>query len=123
MANISIDAYTLLFNPSTMTIVRPDTHGAGVKTYTAAEHFFFDSTIAGKDINITWSFMTTAEFTILDTKYKTGDQFVFDPQDGSGNTYNVHITQFDANYFHHLDDAAGQHRRNVTMTLFVINQI
>ncbi len=122
MANISIGAVTLRHNPIRMTLVRPEKRSASSETYSSVAYFSWGTSIVGKEIDIEWSYMESDEFDDLDDLFKTDAPVVFDPQDGSGKTYNVEITRLNGEYFRTLDFSAGHFRRNVKMTVLILSE-
>ncbi len=123
MPNVSIGSVTLRHNPSRMTLVRPEKHSAAKETYSSVAYFSWGTSIVGKEIDLEWSYMESDEFDDLDDLFKADSPVVFNPQDGSGKTYNVEITQLDGEYFRTLDFSAGHFRQNIKMTLLVLSEV
>jgi hypothetical protein len=93
-----------------------------VKTYEGVATFTWDETFAGETIQLSWSLMSTAQYDTLFAMFLSGVPVSFNPQDGSGETYSVLIQDMNGEYFIHMASAAGNYRRNVTVTLIIIDQ-
>lgn len=117
MSNMKFDSTTLAYNPATMTLIREDKHCAAVETYSSAAFFNWGLTIVGKKLTLTWNIMSSTEFDTLDTLYQGEGPLVFDPQNGSGKTYNVQIMSLNGEY------CAFVNRQNVEMTLLILSEV
>jgi len=123
MANMSIGGYTLKHNPSEMDPIESEKSAATIPTYGGGAYFDFGMFLIGTDKNFRWSYMEADEYATLRTKYVASLPVVFDPQDGSGKTYNVEIKQFYGSLFRKFGSAAGTFRKDVKMTLFLISEV
>jgi len=124
MANMILGAYTFDLNPAKVSgLIQSEKASAVKRTYTDIAYFSWPSTIKGRQILLAWDFISTAQFTSIHTLYASGDTLVFDPQDGSSKTYNVEILNFEAEYFLHMEDTAGNYRRNVKLELLILSEV
>jgi hypothetical protein len=123
MANISIGGVTCRIQPADMTLVRPEKTTSIKKTYTGAVYFAWPASIIGKQIDVHWDFMDADEFASFDALYVTDAEVVFDPQDLSGNTFNVNIVSLDGKYLLGLDTTSDSVRKDVKMTLLIMSQV
>lgn len=121
--NIKFDTYELVTNPSDVTIIKKDKYCSSVKTYSGVGYFNWGVSIIGKELEISWDYMTTAEFTILNGYYENDDQKVLDPQDGSAKTYNIKVKSFDGKYFITMKDETGAYRKDVRMVILILSEV
>ena len=120
MANMSLGAYTFGTNPTDIPqMIQKDKDIATAKTFGGAATYSWAATYVGKEISLIWEFMSTAQYTSLLALFIAGDTITFDPQDGSGLTFTVLITNLDGAYFIMLEDATDNNRQNVTLDLFI----
>ena len=123
MSNISIGGITLRHNPTKMTPVRPDKTYASQKTHGGVAFWDWGTAIVGKEIQLDFTRMESDEFDDYDDLYKACAPVVFDPQNGSGKTYNAQMKFFDCDYFRTLDVSAGHFRDNVKMILLIMSEV
>lgn len=123
MANIAIGTITLDHNPTKMTLVRKEKSCAAVPTYEGVAYFSWGVSIIGKKIDLDFSYVDSAIFDDLDDLFEADAPVVFDPQDGSGKTYNVEIMSLDGDYHRTLDFTSGHFRKNVRMTLLILSEV
>jgi hypothetical protein len=126
MANLSLGAYTFDINPLKMAgIIKPMKKSAIKYTYDNVAFFSWAASIKGVVIVLEWELMSTDQFTEIDDLYQVGDTVVFNPQDGTGKTYNVEIVNFDGNYFVYLglEDEEGNYRENVKLELLIMSEV
>lgn len=121
--NIKFGSYELDSNPSDITIIKKDKYCSSVKTYSGVGYFNWGSSIVGKELELSWSYMISSEFTTLNGYYENDDQKVFDPQDGSAKTYNVKIKSFDGKYFLKMKDESGAFRKDVKMVILILSEV
>ncbi len=120
--NIKFDSYELVDNPSDIDPPFQKTKDcAFVKTNSSADSFDWGSSYAGNKHTLTWSYMTTAEYTILKGKCEDGTPVVLDPQDDEGYKFTVKILDFYGPYFHTLKDETGNYRQKVKMIIGVLS--
>ncbi|NPU85556.1 MAG: hypothetical protein HPY65_13850 [Syntrophaceae bacterium] len=122
MPNATLGSLTFASNPDTMTLIKKDRDVAWVKTYSSVAIFSWGSSYAGKKLDLAWSYMDTGEFADLEDIQEADAQVVFDPQDGSGRTFNVEILALDGEYHLYLKDDTGQYRKNVKLTLLIMSE-
>lgn len=120
MANIVVGSFTPSNNPSNMPIVRPEKGAAVEKTYTGVGYFSWPATVVGKTLDLTWDFMLVSEFNSLDALYVADNVVVYNPNDGSGKTYNVNLLSLDAEYFLGVDDNLY---KNIKLQLLIMSQV
>jgi len=125
MAKMSIvsatyGTYTFFRNPSNMPIPKAQKSCAWAETLGGVAYCSWGTFIGGGVYPIKWPFMRSTMFATLDTIYKADESIVFNPEDGSGKTYNGEITYFNGD-FHKggLGVAANTFRINVEMRLLI----
>ncbi len=123
MANISIGGHTLRHNPSEMDPIESEKSAATVPTYGGGAYFSWGMFLVGTEKSLNWSMMEADEYAAIRALYVADAPVVFDPQDGSGKTYNVEIREFYGGLFRRFGSAAGTFRKDVKMTLFIIEEI
>ncbi len=115
--------YTLTCNPSDITMIKPDKMSAYKKTYSGVDYFNWGSTIIGKEVELAWEYMTVAEFATLDALYADDDDIEFDPQDDTGQTYNIKIIKFDGTYDLQLEADSWARRKDIKMTILILSEV
>jgi|LGOV01.1.fsa_nt_gb hypothetical protein len=124
MANMSLGGTTFASNPSKINpVIGPERKVAKVATYSSVAFFSWGASIVGRVITLSWELMPTAQYAALQTLYAADAAVVWDPQDGSGKTYNVEILDLTGDYFVMLADAADNHRQNVTLPLLILSEV
>lgn len=125
MANMSLDGYTFEVNPSDdLTPIEPDRITAHVITYGSVGFFSWGATIVGKIIEIPFTYMPADMYSILKTKEGNDVTVVFDPQDGTGKTYNVEILSVYGPYcLGKLGYASTTLRKNVKMRILIMSEV
>lgn len=118
MSNISLGGSALAFNPSDITLLRPDRFSAFTLTYAGVEFFSWGTSVIGKRIELSWDFLEAAHFDTLDTLFQSDSLAVFDPQDGSAHTYNVQILSLEGKYY----EGVTIHRKDVRLVLLIMSQ-
>jgi hypothetical protein len=122
MANISINAYTLIDQPNEMTPVRADRSIAYELTLSSVAFFSWGSSIVGKEITLSWNYMTATEFASLDAIYQADTEVVFDPQAGDSKTYNVQVISLDGTLVRKIS-GTGAYRTDVKMVLLIMSEV
>ena len=89
------------------------------RTYGGVAIFDWGSSLAGKEIKLTWKVMTVALFEALDALYLAGDVVGWDSGIG-GKVYHVKITAFDGSL---LFDRNNEYMLNVAMTLVILDEV
>lgn len=123
MANISIGGRTPKLNPAKMTLIEAFKPNAFKLTYTGIAYFAWPATVKGLPIELEWDQMAGDDYAAFRTMYATDVPIVFNPQDGSGRTFNVNMTQLTGDYLIGLGDTAESVRENVKMTLLIMSQV
>jgi hypothetical protein len=125
MANISIGGTTLDSNPSACSIIKADKSCAVVPTYEGAAFFNWGTVLQGKELELRWDYMKETDFAAIDALMDDDGTKVFDPQDGSGDTFNVWLMSLDGDY--HLEmgngDSASVFRRNVVLIMVIESEV
>ncbi|MHC1697784.1 MAG: hypothetical protein AB9919_06950 [Geobacteraceae bacterium] len=123
MGLISIGSWTPMANPSNIPLLRPKKPVATVETYSGAAYFSWPPLIAGQEYPLTWDFLPADEFVALDALYVADAVQVFNPNDGSGITYNVNLLDLEGEYHILRDNVATTFRKNVKLTLLIMSQV
>ncbi len=119
-----LGTYTFDWLPTTMTMVKPDKYCADVLTYESVSFFSWGMAIVGKKITLKWNYMSVDQYESLHALYAADEQVVFNPDDGSGETYNVEITNLQGEYHVYPDvDASGIYRKNVGLELLIMSEV
>lgn len=118
---MTLGSYTFAINPNEpVPIVSEERRGLAIKTFGGVEFFSWGTFIAGKEIKLPWSFMSTAQYNQLLALLVADAQVVWDPENGS--TYNVEILSLHGEY--HLSAAAGAaYRKNVELKLLILSEV
>jgi hypothetical protein len=120
MPNMALGTYTFTSNPSEMSVITPMRHTASVKTYSSVAFFSWGTDIVGVTLSLHFNFMTVAQYDSLLALLEADAQLVFDPQDGSGSTYNVEMVNLQGDYFIYLGTG---YRQNVVLDLLVLSEV
>jgi hypothetical protein len=122
MANMSLGGYTFAKQPSGMTMIQKDRTSAHVRTYTSVAFYSWGASIVGKVIELTFNYITTAQYASLQTLYEADTSVVFNPQDGSSKTYNVEILSLDSEYHIQLNNTTGNYRKETKLKLLILSE-
>jgi hypothetical protein len=119
---MKIGGYTVYDDdaPSDMTLIQPDKACSSVKTFAGVDFFSYGLTLLGKTLQLSWDYMTTRLFTQVDTMFRADVPVVFDPEDGSGQTFSVEITKCDGKYFTSFEGRAGFLRKDAVVELLIM---
>jgi hypothetical protein len=123
MANMSLGTLTFAVNPSECPLLNPDNSCAYEETYTAVAVFDWGTDIVGKEIPLGFTFMPADMYDDLDDLNQVGDPLVWNPQNGSGKTYNVKILKLTGKYHVRLGATAGDLRKDVTLLLLILSEV
>lgn len=125
MANISIGGTTLDSNPASCSIIKADKSCAVVHTYMGAAFFNWGTLLQGKELELRWDYMKETDFATLDAMMDADGSVVFDPQDGSSNTFNVWLISLDGDYFLEMGDgnSASVFRKNVVLVMVIESEV
>ncbi|MFA6290233.1 MAG: hypothetical protein WC637_00550 [Victivallales bacterium] len=123
MANMVFGTYTLVAQPNNLPMIQKARETAYQKTYSSVALFSWGASYIGKVLELTWTYMPTAQYTALLALYVADAPVVFNPQDGSGKTFNVEIISLDADYFVTLSDATGHYRKNIKMRILIMSEV
>lgn len=115
---ISIGGHTPLINAGGCSIVKPDKPSATKPTYGGVAYFAWPATIVGKVIELTWNMLNASDFATFDGFYSADTTVVFDPDNGSGTTYNAKITELDGTYY-----LQYQYRTDVKLKLLILSEV
>ncbi len=118
-----LGGYTFADEPSDMTFIQKDRSVSFQQTYNSVAVFSWGTSYVGKVLELTWLGMTTSQYASLTALYIADASVVFDPQDGSGKTFNVEILSLDGKYFIDLENIAGNHRLDVKMELLIMSEV
>lgn len=121
MAKMVLGSYTFEDQPTAVSDLNtPERKTAFVETYSAGAFFSWGATIVGKELELSWTQTSTAQYAAMQALYVADAAVVWNPQDGSGTTYNVEITGLHGEYWLFLD---GNYRQNVTLSLLVLSEV
>jgi len=118
MATITIGSCTPALGPNAMTVIQAYKPIAVCQTYGGVSYFGWPATIVGKELTLEWPLMSKADFDALNALYAADAVVVFDPNDGSGLTYNVNITALTGRYY-----MRSAWRSEVRVTLLIMSQV
>ena len=93
---------------------------SAAKTIDGVATFVWPATYKGEVVNLRWEYMTTAQYASILALYLAGDSLTFNPEDSTGRTFTVLISDFYGAYHMNLADAVGTYRQNVDLTLVII---
>jgi hypothetical protein len=120
MANMVLGTYTFIKNPSEMSVITPVRDSSGVKTYSSSAFFSWGATVAGQTISMRFNFISITQYASFLSLLEADASVVFNPNDGTGYTYNVEITNLQGDYFVKLDTGV---RQNVIVDLFILSKV
>lgn len=124
MANITLGAVELTLNPVWDKALRKKKLSSFVETFGGVQYFAQGLRYEGVIVSLSWTYLPLALFDSIDSLYAADAPVVFDPQDGSGKTFNVEITSFDGTYY--LKDTINNlftHRKDVTLKLIILSEV
>ncbi|MDY0324794.1 MAG: hypothetical protein RBQ87_01305 [Candidatus Cloacimonadaceae bacterium] len=75
-----LDGYVFPLNPSTMPIPESKKLVSEVKTYSGSAIFQWPEVIQGQDVDLTWTYMSAAQYEQLRTIYLKDQVVTFDPK-------------------------------------------
>ena len=123
MANMILDGYTFAKQPTSIPQMIQTTKPVGVTpTMDGVAAFEWSASIKGVPVVLRWDKLDTGQYNTLFTKYATGGQITFDPQDGSTKTFDVIVSDCRGEYYMAMENAAGNQRQNVELTLIIIDE-
>ena len=123
MANMTLGGYTFAVNPSDMPVIKAKRHTGYVKTYSSVAFFSWGAILPGTEVLLEWTYMPGDMFESLDALLAADAQVVFDPQDGSGLTFNVEILNFEGKHFLKFGTDSGTLKKDVKMLLLIVSEI
>jgi hypothetical protein len=124
MSNMSLGTVTFTAQPNDMTCIDADRSCAAVQTYSSIGFFSWDATLIGKKLELDWSYMPADQYSDLKTLEAADAGVVFNPQDGTGITYNVEIESIYGKYcLGKVARSSSELRKDVKMTLLIISVI
>jgi len=119
MSKMTLGSYTFAMNPSNMPLIHKVLSIAHLNTYSSVVTFSWGADYAGLIIPLKWDYMNDAQWNSIDAIYAVDQDVVFDPQDGTSKTYNVHIINpFDGEHF-----VDSNFHKNVVMTLLLKSEV
>lgn len=98
MPNQRIGDYTFVWNPDEMTIPERRKTVSSVKTYTGSALFQWGAFIAGTEVELTWEWVSEAQYRQLRKKYLSLNTFEWNPELG-GTTYSIVIKYLEGKFF------------------------
>ena len=121
MAKMTLGGYTFASDPKRINgVMKKDRPVSSIKTNDSVAVFMWPATWAGQEVILSWRLLSTAQYEQFRTFYLAGSTITFDPQDGSGLTFDVVVKNLRGDYFIAKANAAGNHRQNVDLTLVII---
>ena len=123
MPNMILGSYTFATNPSSIPqMIQNNKAVASRDTIDSVAVFEWPATIKGVKVKLHWDYLSTDQYDSLFTIYATGGTVTFDPQDGSTRTFDVSVLSCTGEYFVMIEDAAGNNRQNVDLTLVITDE-
>lgn len=119
MSNISIGGYTLINNPNSMDMPRPEKFSSSVMTFDSVVFYNWGVSIVGVQITLKWTYMLAGEYDALDAIYQAPGPLLFDPTLDTGKTYNVQMTSFTGMMTNTIQ---GGYRTDVQMVLLIVGE-
>lgn len=127
MARMILGGYTFVRNPSIYApphLMTPVKTIASVDTYDSIAVFSWGVSIVGKKLTFTWRYLPDSQYQALRSLFVADTSTVFDPQDGSGSTYNVELTALDGRYHYKLNSGGGDvWRSDVSLDLLILSEV
>lgn len=114
--------YTFEWNPDDFTPPDADMFKSIQRTWKTAVYFSWGAEILGKPIELSWIWMSEAQWDELDAIYQAKDQMVWDPEVAGVGPFNVEVRDLDGRLF----EVAGYeqpYRRDVKMTLVIADSL
>jgi hypothetical protein len=124
MANMTLGGYTFPHNPSSLRdIIQKRRDISITPTYSSVAIFKWPALYEGQILELNWDFMQTDMFETIRGFRDAGTTLVFNPQDGTGVTFNVEVVDISGQYHIHLANATGNHRKKVKLELVIVGVI
>lgn len=125
---MKLGSYEFVRNPSiygSPKLMTPIKRIATVDTYNSVAVFSWGVSVVGKKIDLNWEYLPESQYQELLTLYMADAPTVFDPNDGSGKTYNVELLALDGRYHYKLQGSPGEDvwRSKVTLELLVLSEV
>jgi len=116
-----LGSYTFAINPNEpVPIITEERRGSSLKTMGGVAFFSWGTFIAGQEVKLPWSFMSTTQYGELLTLLTADAQVVWNPENGS--TYNVEILSLHGEY-HLSAGASAPYRKNVELKLLIMSEV
>jgi hypothetical protein len=120
MARMVLGNYTFPENPTNCTPVEADRVCADVPTYGGVDFFSWGTAIIGKTIEMTWGGMKSAQYNAIKTLELANISKVWNPNNGSGITYNVQIKNFRGDYHMKMQT---EYRLNCKLSIVIMSLV
>ena len=114
MPNMSLGAYTFALNPASMDIPESKKTFAEAKTYAGSAIFQWPALIQGETVELTWAYMSAAQYEALRAMYLSEAAVTFNPQ--YLGTYQVVVSHLEGKYLDSVYNA-NPYRWDVRMKL------
>lgn len=119
MANMKLDAYDFSWQPDSWTIPKHEKYYGKVLTYESAGYFSFGTSIIGKEIILSWDFMSIAQFNQLNQLCLDDESHLWEPDNGY--IYLVELLKLEGEFFE-VVDMNSSYRRNVQLTMMIMSE-
>jgi hypothetical protein len=113
--------YIFSRNPNRCGLLTPVRHTATVQTYGGVAFFSWGLMTIGKQVRLEWDLCEDAQYNAMEALYLTDAPVLWNPKDGSGKSYSVEITVFEAQLFMYLK-AKPHWLKNVQMDLLILDE-
>lgn len=123
MGNMVLGDYAFANNPSSFPIPTPVRSAAAVNTVGGVEFLSWGLFVAGKTVELTWSWMTPGQFDSLATVLEADAPVVWqlDPDDDPIVAYNVEVLNLEGE-FHGGMASTAHYRKNVRLNLLILSE-
>ena len=124
MPNMILGGYTFATNPSAAHgVAEKVRHPSKLDTYPGVAIFPWGVGIVGREVVLKWEIMPSTQFDQLQTLLESDAALVFDPQDGTGRTFNVELMDLAGTYHVLIESGANCYRSDASLTMLILSEI
>jgi hypothetical protein len=100
MSTNTSTSYTFAKAPTEMTPFKAVKYNDHVLTYNGVDYFSWGATIIGKEIELTWPWLSSAQYETLQSFYESENTYRFFSSAHMPTTYYCQVTDFDAKHWY-----------------------
>jgi hypothetical protein len=115
-----LGGYTFPWKPDKFGIPHPDLYKSLVRTWNTAVYFSWGTGIIGKNIELSWIWMSEDQWDELDAMYRANTPVTWDPEVLGVGPYDVEIIGLEGELFD-VADYQQPYRRDVKVRLVILS--